>query len=226
MPVRNINEILASPIQNLKVMGENVGNTLRVACPGIIRKFNVNEQTVEVQLALKEHLLKESGEREWKEIPLLLDVPIVVPHAGGYSLTMPIKDGDECLVIFSDSCIDEWFTYGGVRNQMDKRRHDLSDGFAILGVWSQPNKIKDYSLDSCQLRDEKGETFVEIKEDEINLKVNNTRVEMKDNQINLKGNSIRIEGSTVDLIGSVRSNGLNINSHVHSIPEGTTSGPF
>lgn len=195
--VRNLNEIIATPIQNLRTMGEAFGNTLRVACPGIITAFNSTEQTVTVQLALREHMLKESGEREWQEIPLLLDVPIVIPHAGGYSLTMPVKSGDECLVIFSDSCIDAWFTYGGVQNQMDKRRHDLSDGFAILGVWSQPNRINNYSIDSCQLRNKQGNSYIEIKDDAINIVAN-----------------------------SVKINGLDINKHIHSTPEGSTSGPY
>ena len=100
---------------------------------------------------------------------MLLDVPIVIPHAGGYSITFPINKGDECLVVFSDMCINSWWALGGIQNQEEKRRHDLSDGFAILGVYSQPNKIENYSLDSMQIRNKTGSSYIEFKDNEINI---------------------------------------------------------
>ena len=48
--------------------------------------------------------------------------------------------GDEVLVVFGDMGIDAWWQSGGVQNQDEMRRHDLSDGFAVFGCWSQPNK--------------------------------------------------------------------------------------
>ncbi|MGI8770932.1 MAG: Gp138 family membrane-puncturing spike protein [Acidobacteriaceae bacterium] len=35
-------------------------------------------------------------------MPILADVPIFLPSAGGFTLTMPIMPGDECEVVFSD----------------------------------------------------------------------------------------------------------------------------
>ena len=84
------------------------------------------------------------------DIPVLLDVPIVIPRAGGYCLTMPIKQGDECLVVFGDMCIDGWWHMAAYKIKL--KREDMiyqTDGFAILGTWSQPRVIKDYSTDSA-----------------------------------------------------------------------------
>ena len=72
---------------------------LRVAAPGIIQSFNSAEQTVTVQLSIREKR-NNDGVETWEDIPQLVDVPVVFPRAGGYILTMPIKPGDECLVIF------------------------------------------------------------------------------------------------------------------------------
>lgn len=157
-------------------------NRLRVAAPGIIQSFNAKEQTVTVRLAIREKV-RLDGDEKWVEIPLLLDVPIVIPRAGGYCLTLPVQPGDECLVVFGDMCIDAWWQSGGVQNQIDCRRHDLSDGFAILGCWSQPNTIPKYSTSTAQLRNNAGSAYVEI----------------SGNTINIVGATINIQGGTVNI---------------------------
>ncbi|WP_076045599.1 Gp138 family membrane-puncturing spike protein [Clostridium botulinum] len=177
---RNLNEIIGSDTEMFRSMGDGWKNVLRVACPGIIQSFDSEKQTVTVQLALREHITKPDFTKEWVNLPLLLDVAIVIPRAGDYCLTMPVKQGDECLIIFADMCIDAWFTYGNVQNQIEKRRHDLSDGFAILGTWSQPNRIENYSMDSCQLRTIDGTTSIDIKPGEINMNASKVKANGKD----------------------------------------------
>ena len=122
-----------------------------------------------MQLALREKIRNEDLSESWVDVPILVDVPIIMPRAGNFILTLPVTAGDECLVMFGDMCIDAWFSNGGIQNQIEKRRHDLSDGFAILGAWSQPNKITNYSTTSAQLRTENGASYIELKAGEINL---------------------------------------------------------
>lgn len=164
------------PISERAPSEEQIGRTTarqnsiktRVAMPGIVQSFDPEEQTVTVRCAIREKS-NVDGVETWVEIPLLLDVPIIFPRAGDYVLTMPVQAGDECLVIFGDMCIDAWWQAGGVQNQIDFRRHDLSDGFAILGCWSQPRVIPNYSTNSAQLRNFSGSAYVEIKGDVINI---------------------------------------------------------
>ena len=86
----------------------------------------------------------------------------------------PIVEGTECLVVFGDNCMDAWWQSGGVQNQIEKRRHDLSDGYAIIGPRSQVNLIKDYSTDSVQLRNKQGDAVVEIHDTLINVMTSGT----------------------------------------------------
>jgi hypothetical protein len=138
------------------------GMKLRVAMPGIVVSFDSTKQTVRVKPVLRERV-NIDGVLSDEEIKDLLDVPIFMPRAGGFTLTMPVTAGDECLVIFGDSCMDSWWQSGGTGNkQMDLRRHDLSDGYAILGVWSQPRKIANYSIGVAQLRNDSGTTILEV----------------------------------------------------------------
>lgn len=163
-----IAERIGSKDEFYRRMLEAFSGDLRVSVPGIIQSFDPVEQTVTVQIAIREKI-NNDGTINNIEIPLLLDVPIVLPRAGNFILTMPIAQGDECLVIFGDRCIDAWFSSGGVQNQIESRKHDLSDGFAILGCWSQPNIISDYSTNSAQLRNLDGTSYIEVKDSQINL---------------------------------------------------------
>jgi hypothetical protein len=196
-----ISELLAKNSGNkeelYRKMLENFSTNLRVAAPGIIQSFDPIEQTVTVQVAIREKITNQDLTQQWVEIPLLLDVPIVIPRAGGYVLTFPISPGDECLVVFGDTCIDAWFSNGGIQNQMEKRRHDLSDAFAILGVWSQPRKIPNYSTSSAQMRSDDGSTYINLSNGEIDL-----------------------------VASSVKINGIDFSTHIHIAPAGgATSGP-
>jgi hypothetical protein len=157
------------PEEFYRRMLENLSSTMRVSIPGIIQEFNPATQTVTVQVAIREKIIDDQLELNWVELPLLLDVPIVFPRAGGFALTMPIIAGDECLIVFADMCIDAWFSSGGIANQIEKRRHDLSDAFAIIGPWSQPKKLNGYSTTSAQLRTDDGTTYINLKPGEINL---------------------------------------------------------
>lgn len=164
-----IAEMLGSKLELIQKIQDKLSNNLRVAIPGIIQAFDPVAQTVTVQPAIREHIMNEDLSTSWVDIPLLVDVPIVLPRAGGYVLTMPIQQGTECLVIFADMAIDGWFSYGGVQNQLEKRRHDLSDGFCLLGTWSQPNVITNYSTTSAQLRTDDGSSYISLSKSEIDI---------------------------------------------------------
>lgn len=145
---------------------DNFAFNLRCATPGIIQSFDAEKQTVTAQVAIRERI-KINGVITVEEIPLLLDLPICIPTAGGFSLTVPVEAGDECLVVFADTCFDAWYQSGGVQNPMAMRRHDLSDGIAIVGINSQPNKLPSYSTNSTQLRNDAGTNYIEVSEDRI-----------------------------------------------------------
>lgn len=171
----NIAERIGSEDELYRRMGDNWKNNLRVCVPGIIQSFDADTQTVTVKPSIREKVINADLSESWVELPLLVDVPIILPRAGNFVLTMPISQGDECLVMFGDMCIDAWFSLGGIQNQIDKRRHDLSDGFAILGCYSQPNIIPNYSTNSAQLRNEAGTAYIELKDAQINLVATSVR---------------------------------------------------
>lgn len=164
-----VSERLAEEIEQSKREMDGFALDLRVAAPGMIQSVDYARQTCTVQLAIRERMNR-GGVLDWAEIPLLPDVPFFVYSGGGYCLTLPVQPGDDCLVVFGDSCIDAWWQSGGVQNQAEKRRHDLSDGFAIVGFRSQPHVVSGYSPGTAQLRNASGDAAIEISGSAINIK--------------------------------------------------------
>ena len=140
MPVA-LNAQLGSKEQAYAQLAQAIMSAMRVSIPGIIQSFNPDAVTAVVQPAIKGAEQDESGAEVSVNLPLLVDVPVVFPRGGGCTLTFPVKEGDECLVIFADRCIDFWWQSGGVQEPVDGRMHDLSDAFCIVGPQSQAKKI-------------------------------------------------------------------------------------
>nr|HDI2064424.1 phage baseplate protein [Klebsiella pneumoniae] len=148
-------EVLASERKTLN-------EQLRVALPGIIQSFDPDTVTAVVQPAIRYIERDNDGNKETKDYPLLVDVPVIFPRGGGCTLTFPVKEGDECLVIFADRCIDFWWQSGGIQEPVDGRMHDLSDAFCIVGPQSQAKKIRGISTTAAQLRTDDGSAFIEL----------------------------------------------------------------
>lgn len=130
---------------------EDTKSDIRVSLPAKITSFDSVKQTVSCIPTIRE-LVNINGEVKYTTLPTLQDVPIIIPRAGNWALTLPIKAGDECIVIFQDLCIDGWWSRGDIQNWNDLRRHDLSDAIAIFSPWSQPNTIPSYSSSNAELR--------------------------------------------------------------------------
>lgn len=75
-------------------------NQIRVALLGIVQSFDPGAVTAVVLPAIRSVEIDNDGNRVTKNIPLLVDVPVVFPRGSGYTLTFPVKAGDECLVVF------------------------------------------------------------------------------------------------------------------------------
>ena len=97
---------------------------------GKIESYNKDEQTVEVQIQVKRRV----GENEIKDYPLLVDCPVYFLQGGGAYIDMPIKKDDFCLILFNDRNIDNWWDSTNVTEPLNTRKHDLSDGFVLVGI--------------------------------------------------------------------------------------------
>lgn len=140
-------------------------------------------QTVVAQIAMQERVRVPAGQA-WYDVPPIVNVPVQMPRGGGFSVTLPLKKGDEGWLMFSDTCFDNWWLNGqsgapkaanvsapsGSQTQFEVRRHYVHDCVFVPGVWSQPNVLVNYSTNSLQIRSDDGSTIIDVSESGVSIK--------------------------------------------------------
>lgn len=155
-------QLLNDPEEAFRLAFEGKQSSMWTASPGIINSVDLAKNTCSVQLAIQGVVEDDTGPKQFVNMPLLADVPIVWPRGGGFALTFPIAVGDEVLVVFGSRCIDAWWQSGGIQKPMEARMHDLSDGFAIPGPASTPKVLESVSSSKIELRNEAGDVFFSV----------------------------------------------------------------
>jgi hypothetical protein len=163
---------------------------VHTAIPGIVTAWNATSNLATVQPAIRMQIIRPDGAIDYLDLPAVENVPACLPRstAGGLLLTVPIKPGDACLLIFSQRAIDHFVQHGGIQNPLtsdrpdlcEMRHHDLSDAIMIPGLWSIPDKVANWADDALELRNDAGTVKLSIKSDGVyvtgNLKVTGTVV--------------------------------------------------
>lgn len=114
-----------------------------------IQSFNSAKQTVTATINYTKtffQLNSTSGlyNAVQQNYPLLIDVPVIVLGGGPTRLTFPIAKGDQCLLLFNDRNLDNWFQSGQVGPVANSRAHSFSDGLALIGPNSLNSLIASY----------------------------------------------------------------------------------
>jgi hypothetical protein len=100
---------------------------------GIVQSFDPAEQTATIRMVDKGIRTTTDGE-ELVDYSLLVDCPVIVNKGANGGLTIPIIEGDTCLVCFNDRDLDNWLTDGLVQRPNTLRAHDFSDVIAVVGI--------------------------------------------------------------------------------------------
>lgn len=158
------------PAESLRLALFGWQSEIWTTLPAILDSFDKDKMTCVVQPTIKGKWRDKTGAITDVQLPQCLDVPVQFPSGGGYTLTFPLKQGDEGIVLFSSRCIDAWWQSGGVQNQAEVRMHSLSDGMFIPKIWSQPKVLSDIDPDNVQLRADDGSSLIEISESQIRMK--------------------------------------------------------
>lgn len=125
---------------------------------GTIQSFNSNNQTANATINYKKTYFKfndvtKKYDSVLQDYPQVIDCPVICLGGGGASLTFPIQQGDECLILFNDRDMDNWFGSGSVGAGVNTpRMHSFSDGIILVGVRSLANSLSDYDGTRAALR--------------------------------------------------------------------------
>lgn len=137
---------------------------LKLNCHHVAKLTAVDtlQQIASAQIVYKKTVYKfdettGNNEPQLVDYPLVIDGPLIMLGGGNSALTFPVAVGDECLVLFNDRDIDNWFSSGGENAQnATGRLHSFADGFILVGVRSLPNVLVGYNADEAEFRTKDG----------------------------------------------------------------------
>jgi len=209
--------------ETLRIAMGALQSRLWTALPAIVQGYNAAKMTVEVLPTINARVRNPDGTFSSLAMPKLLDCPVLWQGGGGATLTFPISVGDECLVVFASRCIDAWWSSGRVLDPPEIRMHNLSDGFAIVGLRSLPRAYAP-PVGTAQLQSDDGSTYVQLDPAGKLVKVT------APNGINLNGVTIDSSGNvncpaTVTATTDVVGGGKHLKTHTHGDPQGGNTGP-
>lgn len=241
--VQRDQQVTATPEEAAAAQIEGRLKDLHTCLPGIIASFDPVTQTASVQPAIQRIFTERGG----VNLPLCVDVPVQFPGGGDFFLTFPVKAGDECILQFSERCIDFWHASGGVQLPAEYRLHDFSDAMATVGLNSQPKKLTDLQMTGAELRTRSRSTYIRLEEGTIYIKgniVHEGNVQQAGNTTRQGtssttgkitgqggmqvsgGSGVSMSGNIDHNSGTITSNGKNIGStHNHNETGTVTNGP-
>lgn len=157
------------PQELLRTAIEYYVRDIHVALPGRIESYDPGEQKAEVKPLVKRLTAADDGSELLEELPVLPGVPVVFPRGGGFFISMPVKKGDFCLLVFNSFPVDTYKSGTGKdSNPEDFDTHDLSDAVALMGFAPFSKSIADADADNVVIGKEKG-TQIHVADGKIEL---------------------------------------------------------
>ncbi len=232
----SLEQRLTPSVARAHSLAEMIAQSLRVALPAIVQSFHPGPPAkVSVLVATEEFFEQNEGgagkislKKKSVQLPVLEDVPVMMPTGGGWSFTFPIRPGDECLLIFADTPLDVWFQNGGLGNRpISQRRHSLSDAVAWFGMRSTPRALSGYSTTSAQIRNDAQTVVVDLSDDHVNITAPNVNVTCSGAANVQAGGNVTVQGNQVTIGSATKIDGKTFLSHTHTgvLSGGATTGP-
>ncbi len=155
---------------------KNIFLNLNCHAIGTVKSFDSDTRTVTVTVNYTKTFYEEDGLGNFnpKEVnyPVLMDLPVLILSGGTGMVTMPIDAGDQCLILFNDRDIDNWYSGANSGPVNSGRLHALSDGIALIGLFPSNKNIASY--DTSRVRVQNGTTYVGVGTAKIKLANNDT----------------------------------------------------
>lgn len=190
---------------------------LNTCIPAIVDSFDPTTQRVSAIPAIKAKYITPDLQVEYIDYPKITNIPLAITKTAGLKITVPVKKGDNCTLIFSQRSIDNFIMdgtkvakpfEGDVLYTSSLRCMDMTDALCFPGIICDNEKISNYSTSAIEIRSADGSTKVAVSENALNLTQGGATIQ-------LSGGKVTITGSTVTI------NGKDWDTHMHS---GVSSG--
>ncbi len=231
-------------VEAIRVLISRILLGVHTCMPGIVESFTADGSVVvaSVRPAIQQ-VETIDGVQRMVDIPVIDNVPVVIPYAQslGLMVTIPLAKGDEVMLHFAERSIDNWWASGGVQPPVERRvprKHDFADAICVPGAISKLYPIANYSLTALEVRNVTGLVALSVDAASIEMRAGAESILMAgDGNIYITGNIVQV-GSILSSLGFstpgfitaalATIGGILFGSHKHSgvsTGSGTSGGP-
>ena len=120
-----------------------------------VENYDAEKQLTDVSPVLKRCIKDIDGVTVKEQLPMLCDVPVLFPRAGGFFISFPIQPGDFVQLIFNEVDIEEWFDESTL-TIADNQRFTLHGAVAVPGIFPASKVLIDAHKTNLVLGRERG----------------------------------------------------------------------
>ena len=224
----------ASDAETLKALIDREIADVRTAIPGRIVSFDAATQLATVRPLIRRRVTV-GANVENVDMPEIQRVPVVMPHSqtAGFSVTMPVREGDDVMLTFSDRSIDTWVQDGDdqdIPEPVASRHHDISDAIAVIGCTPENRAISGYFGGGIQIRNGDGSRHVEVTDSTVVIQAESVTITVANDNVEIESPVTRISGDVIvggDVIvnGDTIASGVSLVNHIHTGDSGGSTSP-
>jgi hypothetical protein len=140
---------------------------------GEIIEYFPETQTATIKLHMQLVIETEGSNYTATKVAELVDVVVSHPKISNFSITTPVKVGDQCLVFFTSNGIEHWLYRNekeylveqGRPEPASRNRYSIDDAIALVGISSMIDPIRGFNPDDVEIRNADNTQRVSLKPD-------------------------------------------------------------
>lgn len=167
----------------VKTIAKSLISELYTCLPGEIQSYDPSLKKASVKPLLK----RQMSNGDVLDRPVIVNVPVVFTGSNSAIISVPLKKGDGCLLVFSQRSIDTWLDLGGDLLPNDPRQFDISDAICIPGLFSFASTGRVPSGDGIEIYNDSGNVEIQGNSD---FAVRFSALETAYNELNNKYNDL------------------------------------
>ncbi|MCC8067326.1 MAG: hypothetical protein LIO94_09535 [Clostridiales bacterium] len=147
-------------VSSMKKAMQAMIDEIHTAVPATISSYDAATNMATVQPEAK----YKKPNAETIDYPVVSGVPVVFPQSETVAIAFPVKAGDKCLLVFSETALDYW-QYG--QETDTDLKFDLSNAIAIPNLMPSGNEAMQSACDEDAAIIKAGDTVLKVKSDAV-----------------------------------------------------------
>ena len=179
MSNRNTDTKYRENIESMEFVLQQFRKTIYTALPATIESYDAETKRAKLVPAIKSI----STDNKSSPLPALVDVPVIFPASGAFTMHFPLAAGDAVLVVFSQRGIQNFKQDYQSSNPTNENVVDYDSPIAIAGFGAISFTPAETNSASLQTND--GKNAVIIGESDVSLKLDKNSVTVSSSDIKL-----------------------------------------